>query len=40
MSRTDFAVLALIGAVGFLAALVVDQTAKLVVALIDMGAGQ
>lgn len=40
MTRRDFAVLVLIGAVGFLGALVVDQAAKLVVVLIDMGAGQ
>lgn len=40
MSRTDFGLLVLIGAVGFLGAVVVDQAAKLVVVLIDMGAGQ
>lgn len=40
MTRTDFGLLVLIGAVGFLGALVVDQAAKLVVVLIGMGAGQ
>lgn len=37
MSRTDYGVLALIGVAGFLAIMAIDQLAKLIVVLIDIG---